>query len=659
MRVVTHPISELFTKGQRQGIDLETTGLNPRKHKIISLTIGTEEDVFIVDLRGYYGGSADSQEAWRVFLRKLLCQEILWVGHNLKFDAVFLQVHFGLELSKVYDTMLVEQLFRASGILPGNAEVSLLETAKRYGLTVSKAERKWFEDLDTRPEWQEPFPEHILAYMAQDIHVPLRIQQYQQSPIDLHGCRDVITLEMNALPAIASMEVQGILVDRLRWQDVLVAKQKRQDILGNALQQTLGQALYESKLPEFTSAMLARTTWETQLKAYQDTLPELYASKKTRKRWENFWHEHTNAWKREHKEIKAPIRPDTWINLGSRMQVCAALRQMGILVDSVREEILEELAPKYEIARHYLQWKKLNHFLSSFGENILALITPDGRIHAHFNQIGAVSGRIVCKQPNLQQMPTGEEEDPENIRRCFIASEGHMLLTADLSNIELRILAEVTGDETMFRLFSEGKDLHAETAKLIFHLPPETDTKTHMINGVSARKIAKMINFALIYGMGVHGLANQTGLSFSEAKRLIGVYFKTYPGIVSWLRIEGTQAWQRGYAQTLAGRRRYLPSNPSRDVRSYFDRIIRNHPIQGTNADILKVALHLLHNTLPKQVHIVLTVHDEIVLETPLADMLQAQTILQECMVQACRTYLKTVHIPSPEVIAAPHWKKE
>ena len=287
-------------------------------------------------------------------------------------------------------------------------------------------------------------------------------------------------------------------------------------------------------------------------------------------------------------------------------------------------------------------------------------MTSAGRIHATFDQVGAASGRIICREPNLQQIPKpADKNDPYDLRRCFVAPEGHKLLIADLSNIELRILAEVSSDATMLRFFAEGKDLHSETARLMFKLPSDVDPKTHLVNGKKARDIAKTINFGLAYGMGAQGLANRVGVDMITAKRLMQTYFATYKAVAAYLARSGKEGITRGYAVSLSGRKRFFTLDELKARRGEAERSAKNHPIQGTNADILKYALWLLYRQLPIGVHVVLTVHDEIVLECPDERVEEATRVLKDVMVLACREYLKVVCIPEPEVLEGAYWKKD
>ncbi len=666
--IVTELIEACRQSPGKMALDLETTGLDARRHKVISLTLGTPGNVSILDLRPYYALPPAQQHEWRRALRTLLqIKGMIWIGHNLKFDWQFLAVHFGVQLGvrsgDLYDTMLVEQVLQGAGWCKPHDSVALRETAARYQIPVSKEERSWYEKLDERPqEWAAPFPPEQLRYMVQDIEAPFQIAEQQASLLERYGVRGVAELENACLPAVAAMEARGALIDRKRWLEVLRVKQARRAALEAELIETLGGALRAVHQAQESEEQ----TYQQALREEEKHLMHMYTSdtQARRQSWEQFHAEGVARWKREHPEPRKPLLAGQKerINLGSSAQVGEALNHLGIAVTSTREEVLEEYAPHYPLIARFLAWRKLDHFCRSFGENLLAQVQEDGRIYAHFAQIGAVSGRIICSRPNLQQIPKRREKDAEeeDIRRCFIAPPGYQLLKSDLSNIELRILAEMSEDATMLRFFAEGRDLHAETARLMFHLPPDTDTKKHLHRGIAVREIAKAVNFGLTYGMGAARLARRINIPMEEARDLMRAYFATYSGVNRWLRRAGQRIKKQGYAVSLAGRKRMFTFEGAGQAwQASMERMARNHPIQATNADILKQALSMLIDVLPEEVHLVLVVHDEIVLECPEPLVEEAASLLKAVLVEACRTYLKVVHIPEPEVLIAPYWKKE
>jgi DNA polymerase-1 len=660
---VNHLLTRLQGTSTPLALDLETTGLDMHRERIISIAFGSVGKVVLLDMRPYYDLPEEQQAQWKQALAALFhMPHITWVGHNLKFDWGFLATHFGVHLSCVYDTMLAEQLLVEADASTG--KVSLLETARRYGIAVSKAERQWFEGLNQRPEeWQAPFPHVQVDYMVQDIEVPLRIREQQLPLLKHHHLETVMHIENQALPATASMEVHGALIDQETWRQVLRRKRERQATLEQTLLETLGTAFTEVRQQRYQQQVAHYTAYQEVLKEAEKRLAQEYVQgHQGKSTLAQYIKVGIAGWKEVTPAPEKPRVLKQQINLSSSDQLLEALTHLGIPVTSTQEAILEAYEKQYPLLATLLAWRKLNHFCTAFGENLLAHIKPDGRIHTNFNQIGAASGRMICRNPNLQQIPKKqkEEAEEEDVRRCFIASPGHLLLKADLSNIELRILAEVAKDTTLLRLFAEGADLHAETAKLMFRLPADANPKELMYNGVVMREIAKTINYGLAYGMGAQGLANRVNVDMGTAKGLMQTYFTTYKGVALWLRTSSRQALQQGFATTIAGRRRaFAVEGLSAALRGRAERSAKNHPIQGANADILKRALALLYEALPSQVHIILAVHDELVLECPEELVGEAEQILKRAMVQACRTYLKVVAIPEPDVLIAPYWKKD
>jgi DNA polymerase-1 len=590
---------------ERLALDLETTGLDFRTHKIISVALGVPGDVAVIDCRQYYGLPVEQQEHWRAALCKLFTLPVTWIGHNLKFDWAFLACQFGVRINRVYDTMLAEQLVLAGA----QASKSLQATAERYGLEVKKEAREWFPGLDTRPaEWRAPFPAEQLEYIRQDIAAPCMVYARQQEHIERAGLARIVTLENEALPAIASMEVAGVRVDVEHWRAVLSAKQERQQQIEAQLRDVLGNALASQQ---------------------QATQQAMFAD----------------------------VAPTAQINLSSSDQIRAALATLGVSLGTFRGEELEMHKGEHPVIELLLEWKDIQKITSSFGESVLKYVRGDGRIHADFGQIGAVSGRIITRDPNIQQMPRkDDDEGDDDIRACIIAAPGCKLVIADLPNIELRILAELSGDEKMLAAFASGEDLHSAIARLMLDLPASVNPKKHIINGVSARQIAKQINFGLNYGMGAGLLAARIGVDLETAKRYRARYQETYARATAWLRNIGRKVKVTGVVSTPAGRRRQFTPE---QLQSYGAELsAKNHPIQGTNADILKRALALLHNRLPTGVQIVLTVHDEVVLEAPEALTEQAAQILKACMLEACQDFLKVVYVPEPDVLISDHWQK-
>lgn len=295
---------------------------------------------------------------------------------------------------------------------------------------------------------------------------------------------------------------------------------------------------------------------------------------------------------------------------------------------STAADVLESLRGHHPVVDRLLDYRQLGKLLNTYVLALPQLVHPaTGRLHTRYDQTGAETGRISSNNPNLQNIPVRTELGRQ-IRRAFVAPPGHYLLSVDYSQVELRILAHIAEDEAMLANFAAGLDIHAATAAQVYGIPIEQVTPEQ-------RSVAKMMNFATSYGVSPYGLASRTGLTLEEARRFMQTYFETYPGVRRYLDRTIAQAKNQGYVETLLGRRRYFPvlqttASASQQARAAAERAAVNHPIQGTAADILKIALIRVHRRLREggyRSQMILQVHDEIVLEVP-AEELDAVTPL-------------------------------
>jgi DNA polymerase-1 len=282
---------------------------------------------------------------------------------------------------------------------------------------------------------------------------------------------------------------------------------------------------------------------------------------------------------------------------------------------STDESVLRALSISHPLPAKLLEYREKQKLVSTYVTGLAASVNPEtGRVHPHFRQLGAVSGRFSCTEPNLQNLP----KDGENtIRRAFVAEEGKRLLSADYSQIELRILAHITGDATLQRTFQEGEDVHRRTAAEIFGVAPEAVTPEQ-------RRVAKTVVFGIAYGQSAVGLAGQLQIPVDQAHAYIEQYFARYPGVRQYTRETVAQASRQGYVTTLLGRRRPMPQLRSGDARtrSGAERAAVNHPIQGLAADIVKMAMVRLAPRLePFDARLLLQVHDELVLEVAVEEV--------------------------------------
>ncbi len=293
-------------------------------------------------------------------------------------------------------------------------------------------------------------------------------------------------------------------------------------------------------------------------------------------------------------------------------------------------KVLNRLAAEHRLPRLVLEYRSLSKLLSTYVEALPRLVHPEtGRIHTSFNQAVAATGRLSSSDPNLQNIPI-RTPDGRRIRQGFIPEEGMWLLSADYSQIELRILAQISGDERLREAFRKDEDVHAHTASLLFHCPLDQVTE-------EMRRRAKVINFGVIYGMGPYALAEQLGISRKEARAFIDQYFQTYAGVKAWRERCLEQARKEGYVTTLLNRRRYLPELKSDNagVRALAERTAINTPIQGTAADLIKVAMIRVFDALEVEglgTRMLLQVHDELVFEVPDEELEAVQPLVRREM---------------------------
>lgn len=301
---------------------------------------------------------------------------------------------------------------------------------------------------------------------------------------------------------------------------------------------------------------------------------------------------------------------------------------------STSAEVLDKLAAEHEIVKDILEYRQLTKLKSTYADGLSACIREDGRIHSSFNQTITATGRISSTEPNLQNIPVRMELG-RMIRKVFVPKDGFIFVDADYSQIELRVLAHMSQDEKLIEAYRQAEDIHRITASQVFHVPFEEVTPLQ-------RRNAKAVNFGIVYGISSFGLSQDLSISKSEAKEYIERYFETYPGIKVFLDELVDKAKEQGYVTTMYGRRRPIPELKSSNFaqRSFGERVAMNSPIQGTAADIIKIAMIRVHNRLREEglrSRLILQVHDELLIETALEEVEQVEKILEEEMQQAAR----------------------
>src|SRR5713101_2117425 len=465
----------------------------------------------------------------------------------------------------------------------------------RHGLNAIAA-RYLNEEVDKTERlsnWEFELSEAQLQYAARDaaVLIPLRDKLIEKiRSLDLIKCAQ---LEFECVMPVVDLELAGFYMDKQRWLEQLAIVEKTRAELANELQEMLGEGVAQASL-------------------------------------------------------FGPSRAN--INLDSQLQVTDALNRLGIPVpDSTRNWKLQPLAARYPVVAKLLEYRTMQKALTSYGENMVGFINPTtGRLHADFRQIGAPTGRFACTNPNIQQVPHAVE-----YRRCFMGHpENRRLVIADYSQIELRILAEFSGDQAFIDAFNSGADLHRVTAAQVFKVSQDQVTKEQ-------RDFAKRLNFGVVYGIGAQRFSMMTGLSVTEAEDVLRRYFSTYRGLDAYLRESANRAVSEKQARTASGRLvRFNFDASDRQQISMTQRNGKNAPIQGTSADILKRALRLLkddlRNTSAKIVNIV---HDEIVVEVDESEAESIAEKVERAMCVAGEEYLQTVPVKVESQIAC-EWAK-
>ncbi len=540
-------------KSELFAFDTETTSLDYMQAEIVGVSFCIEPGkAAYLPLAHDYAGAPDQLDRAKTLAKlKPLLEDANRpkVGHHLKYDAHVLK-GCGIELAGMrYDSML------ESYVLNSTATRHDMDSCAKLYLGVDTIK---YEDVAGKGAKQITFNqvpvERAAEYAAEDADVTLQLHRVLHAALEKEPALLAIYegIEQPLVPVLLEMEHRGVLVDR-----ELLKKQ---------------------------SGEIAKRLAELEVEA--------------------------------HKSAGQPF------NLDSPKQLQEILfNKQGLPVrqktstgqPSTAENVLEELAERYPLPRIILEYRGLAKLRSTYTEKLPEQIDPkSGRVHTSYHQAVAVTGRLSSSDPNLQNIPIRTQEG-RRIRQAFVAPPGQVLLSADYSQIELRIMAHLSGDESLRRAFAEEGDIHRATAAEVFGVA--TDKVTN-----DQRRAAKAINFGLIYGMSAFGLARQLGIERHAAQDYVTRYFGRYPGVRDYMERTRASARERGFVETVSGRRLYLPDIRSRDrnLQQYSERSAINAPMQGTAADIIKRAMIRVQAWLEEskaKAHLVMQVHDELVLE--------------------------------------------
>lgn len=625
----------------RLGYDTETTGLEliGGKDKLLLMQLGTEEVAYLFDPRKINP---------EILRRPLESPDILKILHNAKFDYQSTKIGTGIQLTNVFDTMLAYRLltsgliedgqggFVAAGFRDKNKKQfpykALKFLCKKYlGIVLDKGVRRSFSDQ----QYNKKFTDKQLEYAAQDVLVLHPLCDLLSQKLLEEDLIDTALLEFEFVSSVSEMEINGVQINVEKWNKVIeIARQQA--------------ALFEVEVSAIVEPLQEQNT--------------LFGA--------------------------------TTVNIKSQQQLLDAFHKLGFdEMESTDSKILKRC--DHPLAEHILHYRAYEKLISTYGKPVLKKINRNtNRLHFNLHQLGTHTGRLSSDKPNIQNIPQDREDQEIKIsfRNCFEAAEGNVILTADYSQCELRILAEITQDRKFLEIFRSDQDLHIITSQEVFGYSdeelaiylkvkkrdrPDTDLSSlfskeevdiyKMISEYRDR--TKTINFGIVYGLSAWSLADRFKIPQDEAEGILEKYMNTYSGIKRWLNKNGHESISKRYSKTLLGRKRYytLPSSDDeeafRRAKGAIRRMGNNAVIQGTNADITKEALIRLQEAYDKTegAKILFTVHDEIISEVSADRSEEIAELKAEIMKQAFHRFITTVPVGAGNKVSvsiASHWTK-
>ncbi len=556
-------------------LDTETTATDAMRADLVGISLALNGE------KGYYlplghHTTADQQlpltQVIEALHKPLTDPKIQKIGHNLKYDFIVL-ARRGLRVQPLtFDSMIAEWLCDPNSHNLGLKNLAWVRLSWQM-TTIEELIGKGKKQLSMA---DVPI-EQVAPYAAADAAVIFRLHPVLIKELEEKAARKLLDeLEMPLVTVLADMEMSGICLDVQ---------------LLHALSKDL----------------------EERLKGIE---AQIYEAAGTRF------------------NLNSP--PQLSDVLFNRLRIAPPNRNQRTATGfySTRAGVLEELRGKHPVVDWILEYRELAKLKSTYLDALPQQVNPQtGRVHTSFNQTASVTGRLASSEPNLQNIPV-RSETGRQVRQAFVSAPGCVLISADYSQVELRIVAHIAQDEAMLAAFRADQDIHAATAAAIYNVPIEAVTKEQ-------RRHAKAINFGLIYGMSPFGLTRTTDLTLAEAENFVEAYFRRFPGVKAYLEQARYQATQQGYVETLLGRRRYFPTlktekNPA--IRNREEREAINAPIQGTAADIIKLAMIRLPTALREKglsARLLLQVHDELLLECPEGEALQTARVVKQVMESA------------------------
>ncbi|MDD3003338.1 DNA polymerase I [Flavobacterium sp.] len=549
--------------------DTETTGIDTLHAELVGIAFSFEKG------KGFYVPFPENQEEAQNLIKKLRpffeSKTIEKIGQNIKYDLKILS-NYNIEVSEpLFDTMIAHYLINPD--MRHGMDI-LSETYLNYA--PKSIETLIGKKGKNQKSMREIDIEEVKEYAVEDADVTFQLKEYFTTELDRTETKKLFTeIEIPLVKVLADMETEGINLDVDFLKNMSIEMQKDINAFENQIYETAGEKFNLASPKQLGDILFEK------------------------------------------------------LKIGGTKQKKTKTGQYA-----TGEEVLSYLANEHPIVKDILEWRQMVKLQSTYIDALPLQVNPKtGRVHTDYMQTVAATGRLSSNNPNLQNIPIRTERG-RLIRKAFIAkNDEYTLLSADYSQIELRIIAALSGEENMIESFKKGEDIHKSTAAKVFKVPLEEVTREQ-------RSHAKTVNFGIIYGVSAFGLSNQTNLSRAESKELIDAYYESYPRLKNFINEQVDKARELGYVQTVLGRRRYLKDINSQNamVRSGAERNAVNAPIQGSAADIIKIAMINIHKKLTQEnwkSKMLLQVHDELVFDVHLSELEQIKPMIKHEMENA------------------------
>jgi DNA polymerase I-like protein with 3'-5' exonuclease and polymerase domains len=580
-------------------LDTEATGLDIFSTTWLLLQVKTVNKIFIFDVR-----KLGKNINYIISLIKSSDKLVLF--HNAKFDMKIIFVNTGIMLTNVYDSMIVEVLIN-QGI--GKQYYSLKELVLKYcDVTLDKEVRQSFVNYK-----EDSFSNELLTYSALDVNYLEEIRIQQMKLIYESNQQKVYDLEMRLIAPVVDMEVNGVILDKEAWINLINIAETKIEI---AKTEIIKYLLSHIDFKKYPNALEAAKDLAIPIKT-----------------------------KKLEKALAMIINPEAvieWygenINIGSSLQMKSAFNVLGTHMDSTGEPELKKIRFSNPLADLLLTHREHSKKITTYGENYLGNINPvTGKIHSEFNQVGTQSGRFSSDSPNLQNIPKEEE-----YRHCFISGEGKVFLCKDYSQQEYRLAGAVSKEDKIIEAYKNGLDMHSATASAIYNVPITEVTKEQRDKG-------KTINFSILYGSTKYGLAYKLQVDIDVAETFLQQVEEAYPKLSLFKEIISNEIWKRKYSCTPLGRKRYFEEkilfSDFKEALTYESKTKRegfNHIVQGGGADAVKIAMCSIYydNPFGDMLKLKMQIHDEIVVEADESISKEADEFVSKCMINALQPFL-------------------